>query len=74
MIKAEKVPASEKVVSIFEVHTDIIVIDRRDTFYGHKICLTGGRSNLILDCRIVEGNPADVRMGIFYIPPRQVVY
>jgi IS5 family transposase len=62
VIKSEKVPASEKVVSIFEEHTDIIVKDRRDTFYGHKICLTGGRSNLILDCQIVEGNPADVTL------------
>ncbi|MBW2027381.1 MAG: hypothetical protein JRH08_19305, partial [Deltaproteobacteria bacterium] len=29
--------------------------DRRETFYGHKICLTTGRSNLISDCLIVEG-------------------
>jgi IS5 family transposase len=55
----EKVPASEKIVSIFEPHTDIIVKDRRETLFGHKICLTGGASNLILDCVIVDGNPAD---------------
>jgi IS5 family transposase len=55
----ENVPADEKIVSIFEPHTDIIVKDRRDVFYGHKICLTGGGSNLILDCLITEGNPAD---------------
>jgi IS5 family transposase len=59
IVKDESVPASEKVVSIFEPHTDIIVKDRRDTFYGHKVCLTGGSSNLILDCVILEGNPAD---------------
>lgn len=53
------VPATEKLVSIFEVHTDIIRKDRRDTYYGHKICLTGGASNLILDCQVLEGNPAD---------------
>jgi len=62
VIHGEKVPAQEKVVSIFEEHTDIIIKDRRDTFFGHKICLTGGRSNLILDCQIVEGNPADVTL------------
>ena len=62
VLNGEKVPAAEKVVSIFEEHTDIIVKDRRDTFYGHKICLTGGRSNLILDCVVVEGNPADVTL------------
>ncbi|MCP4703507.1 MAG: ISNCY family transposase [candidate division Zixibacteria bacterium] len=55
----ETVPAAEKVVSIFEEHTDIIRKDRRDTYYGHKICLTGGASNLILDCLILDGNPAD---------------
>lgn len=56
------VPATEKVVSIFEPHTDIIVKDRRDTFFGHKICLTGGRSNLIIDCTIEDGNPADTEL------------
>jgi IS5 family transposase len=55
----ESVPAKEKVVSIFEEHTDIIVKDHRETFYGHKICLTSGRSSLITDCTILEGNPAD---------------
>jgi len=59
VILNEKVPASEKVVSIFEEHTDIIVKDKRDTFFGHKICLTGGSSNLIVDCVITGGNPAD---------------
>ncbi len=59
LFKGEHVPASEKVLSIFEPHTDIIIKDRRDKFFGHKICLTGGKSNLILDCVILEGNPAD---------------
>jgi IS5 family transposase len=62
VIHDESVPASEKVVSIFEPHTDIIVKDRRDTFYGHKICLTGGKSNLITDCLILDGNPADTEL------------
>jgi transposase, IS5 family len=62
VINGESVPATEKVVSIFEPHTDIIVKDRRDTFYGHKVCLTGGKSNLILDCLIVKGNPADTEL------------
>ena len=62
VLQGESVPASEKVVSLFEPHTDIIKKDNRDTFYGHKVCLTGGRSNLILDCLIVDGNPADVEL------------
>ncbi len=59
VIHGESVPAQEKIVSIFEEHTDIIIKDRRETHYGHKICLTGGASNLILDCVILKGNPAD---------------
>ena len=62
VIHDESVPASEKIVSIFEPHTDIIVKDRRDTFYGHKVCLTGGESNLITDCLILDGNPADTAL------------
>ncbi len=59
VIHGEAVPAAEKIVSIFEEHTDIIRKDRRETHYGHKVCLTGGASNLILDCQILAGNPAD---------------
>jgi IS5 family transposase len=59
IVQGETVPADQKVVSIFEEHTDIIIKDSRDTHYGHKICLTGGASNLILDCVILDGNPAD---------------
>jgi len=59
VINGEKVSATEKIVSLFEPHTDIIVKDRRETFYGHKVCLTGGASNLIVDCLITAGNPAD---------------
>ena len=59
VIRGEKVPASEKVVSFFEEHTDIILKGRRDTQFGHKVFLTGGASALILDCIIERGNPAD---------------
>lgn len=59
VIHGESVPACDKIVSIFEPHTNIIVKDKRETFYGHKVCLTGGASNLILDCLIEDGNPAD---------------
>ncbi len=55
----ETVPASEKCVSLFEPHTDIIVKGVRDVQYGHKINLSSGRSGLILDVVIENGNPAD---------------
>jgi IS5 family transposase len=74
VIHGEKVPARQKVVSIFEPHTDIIIKDRRDTYYGHKICLTGGASNLILDCVIVEGNPADTSLVTTMLDRQKEIY
>jgi len=59
LFQGEQVPASEKVISFFEAHTDILVKGNRKTEYGHKVFLTGGQSNLILDCLIERGNPAD---------------
>ena len=59
VLRGEQVPASEKIVSLFEPHADIIVKGSRDVEYGHKINLTTGRSGLILDLVIESGNPAD---------------
>jgi IS5 family transposase len=70
----ENVPASDKVVSLFETHTDIIVKDRRDTFFGHKVCLTGGASNLIVDCLIVDGNPADSSLTVDMLDRQKLLY
>jgi len=64
VLRGESVPATEKVVSLFEPHTDVIVKDRRETYYGHKIFLTGGPSGLILDCAIVKANPADSKWAV----------
>jgi transposase, IS5 family len=59
VLAGEAVPASEKLVSLFEPHADIIVKGSRDVEYGHKLNLTTGRSGLILDLVIEAGNPAD---------------
>jgi IS5 family transposase len=64
IVLGETVPSSEKLVSIFETHTDIIVKDRRDTLYGHKLCLATGASGLITDCHVEKGNPADSTLAI----------
>jgi len=74
VIQGETVPATQKVVSIFEDHTDVIVKDNRDTYYGHKVCLTGGASNLILDCVILEGNPADTDLVEQMLDRQQQLY
>ncbi|MEN8185000.1 MAG: ISNCY family transposase [Myxococcota bacterium] len=81
VLEGERVPANEKIVSIFEPHADILVKDNRATYYGHKVCLTGGKSSLVLDCVIEEGNPTDSTLvertlarhvDLFGKAPRQV--
>jgi IS5 family transposase len=83
VLNGEAVPASEKVVSIFEPHTDIIVKDNRQPIYGHKVCLTSGASGLVTDVVVEQGNPADstlaVKMierqrGLFGKAPRQASF
>lgn len=70
----EKVPASEKIVSIFEPHTDIIKKDRRETLFGHKLCLTTGASGLVLDCQVLDGNPADSTLAVEAIKRQLEIY
>lgn len=74
VFEKEKVPAREKIVSIFEEHTDVIVKAPRETEYGHKIFLTGGASSMILDCVIAEGNPADSSMAVEMIDRQKEIY
>ena len=59
VLHGETVAASEKIVSLFEPHADIIVKGSRKVEYGHKLNLTTGRSGLILDLVVEAGNPAD---------------
>jgi len=58
-IKGENVPVEDKVVSIYEGHTDIIAKGSREVQFGHKVNFTNGKSNLILGVDIVKGNPRD---------------
>jgi len=74
VLEGEKVPASEKLVSIFETHTDIIIKDRRETLFGHKLALTTGRSGLILDCLVLEGNPADSNLATMMVQRQKSLY
>ena len=74
VINDEPVASTEKVLSIFEDHTDVIRKDRRETIYGHKICLTGGASSLILDCRVLEGNPADSTLAVDAVKRQEGIY
>lgn len=70
----ESVPAGEKLVSIFESHTDIIVKDRRETLYGHKIALTAGASGIVTDVVVEAGNPADSTLAVEMIERQKDIY
>ena len=59
VFQGESVPADEKIFSLFEPHSDIIIKGNRDIQYGHKLNLSSGKSGLILDVVVEQGNPAD---------------
>lgn len=81
-ILGEAVPNKEKIFSIYEDHTDIIIKGNREVEFGHKVNLATGRSNLILDCKVLEGNPSDSALytevidhihGNYGMVPRDIV-
>jgi IS5 family transposase len=59
IVLKENVPSNEKVFSIFEPHTDIIVKGGREVVFGHKATITTGKSGIITDVIVHDGNPAD---------------
>ena len=70
----ETVPASEKLVSLFEPHTDIIVKGKRDIAYGHKINLSTNRHGLITTLLLEKGNPKDSERFIPLLEQHQALY
>jgi len=61
IVQGEQVPASEKIVSIFEEHTDIIRRGKEShpVEYGHKVWLNEVEGGLVSHYRILDGNPSD---------------
>jgi hypothetical protein len=82
IFQGEQVPASEKIVSLFEEHTDIICRGKesRPVEYGHKIWLNEVEGGLVSHYRILAGNPSDeeqwkpslkAHLKTFHQPPQQ---
>jgi len=61
-IEGKKVKGQDKIFSIYEEHTDVIVKGLRECIFGHKVNISSGKSNLILDCDVLEGNPSDANL------------
>jgi IS5 family transposase len=61
ILQGEQVPAAEKIVSIFEEHTDIILRGKeaKPVEYGHKLWLNEVEGGLVSHYRILAGNPSD---------------
>lgn len=59
VVCGEPVPSADKIVSLFEPHTDVIVKGFRDVQYGHKINLSSEVHGFITALTIEEGNPGD---------------
>jgi len=65
VVGGQSVPAAEKIVWIFEAHTDIICRGKTQspTEFGHKALFATGRSGLITHWAVVRGNPGDDTLG-----------
>ena len=66
VLHQEKVPASEKIVSIFEPHTDIIRRNKahKPTEYGHKVWLDEVDGGIVTRWDVLPGNPNDDRQWL----------
>ena len=61
VFEGEKVPAREKIVSIFEPHTDIIRRGKRQqpVEFGHKVWFDEVDGGIVSNYRVLDGNPKD---------------
>ena len=66
VLQQEKVPASEKIVSIFESHTDLIRRNKahKPTEYGHKVWLDEVDGGIVTRWDVLAGNPNDDRQWL----------
>jgi len=74
VLQGEKVPATEKIYSLFEEHTDILIKGQRDIEYGHKINLSTDANGLITVLLIEQGNPCDTDRFIPILEAHQSLY
>src|SRR6516164_848058 len=61
VLQEEQVPNAEKIYSIFEPHTDLIMRGkvRTPVEFGHKVFLAESAQGLITQYEVLNGNPSD---------------
>lgn len=66
VFEQEKVPAAEKMVSLFEPHTDIIRRNKahKPTEYGHKVWLDEVDGGIVTRWEVLKGNPPDEKQWV----------
>jgi hypothetical protein len=71
-ILSENVPSAEKLFSIFEPHTSILVKGQRKVEFGHKLLITRGKSKTLKRLRIQQifGALALILTGAFMFTTR----
>jgi IS5 family transposase len=76
VFEQEKVPAAEKMVSIFEPHTDIIRLNKahKPTEYGHKIWLDEVEGGIVTRWEVLEGNPSDEKQWLPSLEHHQALF
>jgi IS5 family transposase len=63
-LEGEKVPAAERVFSLFEQHTELVKRGRREkpVEFGHKVLLCQSRGKFITDYEVYEHQEADCNL------------
>jgi len=61
VLEKESVPNEQKIYSIFEPHTDLIIRGKvqKPVEFGHKVFLAESARGLITQYRVLKGNPTD---------------
>ena len=76
VLAGEQVPAHEKLLSIFEPHTDLIKRGKTATpvEFGHKVFLAESRHGLVTDYRVITGNPVDEVHVLLSLTQHQAIF
>lgn len=75
-IDGEKVPAAERVFSLFEPHTELVKRGRREkpVEFGHKVLLCQSREKFITDYEVYEHQQADCELTEAVIERHQKLF
>jgi IS5 family transposase len=63
VLDGQTLPSTAKRLSMFETHVD--TLRKRDqVVFGHKVCLSFGKTGVVLAADILRGNPADATLAV----------